>query len=243
MRAVPAPRRVSRCATGRRHPTGSTAPCPRSAIADRAAADRRPRAGAQRRQPHRAARSPATTRASCSTARCSKFGFAQRTLRGPPRRRARARRLHDHQRGALRAAARTSRRPPRSRPAAASSGRASPSCRNLRAIVALGRIAHDSTLAALRVPQGRSFPFAHGPAHAVRPGLALFDSFHCSRYNTNTRRLTPEMFHAVFAAVRELLPPRRRRPRPARRSARAGDDLTALRDCHALEPRRCGRGS
>ena len=34
----------------------------------------------------------------------------------------------------------------------------------------------------------------------------LFDSFHCSRYNTNTRRLTTEMFHAVFAAVRELLP-------------------------------------
>jgi uracil-DNA glycosylase len=46
------------------------------------------------------------------------------------------------------------------------------------------------------------FPFAHGARHDIRPKLALFDSFHCSRYNTNTGRLTPEMFRAVFAAAR-----------------------------------------
>jgi uracil-DNA glycosylase len=74
----------------------------------------------------------------------------------------------------------------------------------LAAIVALGRIAHDSTLAALGVRKA-VFPFAHGSRHDVRAGLALFDSFHCSRYNTNTGKLTPEMFRAVFAAVREHL--------------------------------------
>ena len=74
----------------------------------------------------------------------------------------------------------------------------------LRAIVALGRIAHDSTLAALGARKA-AFPFAHGARHAVKPGLALFDSFHCSRYNTNTGKLTPEMFHAVFAAARAHL--------------------------------------
>ena len=71
----------------------------------------------------------------------------------------------------------------------------------LAAIVALGRIAHDSTLAALGMRKA-GFPFAHGACHDIRPELALFDSFHCSRYNTNTGRLTPEMFRAVFAAVR-----------------------------------------
>lgn len=74
----------------------------------------------------------------------------------------------------------------------------------LAAIVVLGRIAHDSTLAALEVRKA-AFPFAHGARHAVRPSLALFDSFHCSRYNTNTGRLTPDMFRTVFASVREHL--------------------------------------
>jgi uracil-DNA glycosylase family 4 len=74
----------------------------------------------------------------------------------------------------------------------------------LAAIVALGRIAHDSTLAALGVRRA-AFPFAHGARHDVGPGLAVFDSFHCSRYNTNTGRLTPEMFRAVFSTVRAHL--------------------------------------
>jgi len=75
---------------------------------------------------------------------------------------------------------------------------------SLAAIVALGRIAHDSTLTALGARKA-AFPFAHGARHALRPDLTLFDSFHCSRYNTNTGRLTPEMFRAVFAGVREHL--------------------------------------
>jgi uracil-DNA glycosylase len=74
----------------------------------------------------------------------------------------------------------------------------------LAAIVVLGRIAHDSTLSALGARKA-TFPFAHGARHDVRPGLAMFDSFHCSRYNTNTGKLTPEMFRAVFKAVKEHL--------------------------------------
>jgi uracil-DNA glycosylase len=75
---------------------------------------------------------------------------------------------------------------------------------SLRAIVVLGRIAHDSTLTALGARKA-AFPFAHAARHEMRPGLTLFDSFHCSRYNTNTGKLTPEMFRAVFAAVRAHL--------------------------------------
>ena len=74
----------------------------------------------------------------------------------------------------------------------------------LAAVVVLGRIAHDSTLAALGARRV-AFPFAHGARHEVRTGLALFDSFHCSRYNTNTGKLTTDMFRAVFAAVRSHL--------------------------------------
>lgn len=72
----------------------------------------------------------------------------------------------------------------------------------LRAILCLGRIAHEATLAALDVPR-RDAPFAHGARHDLseRP-LALFDSYHCSRYNTNTGRLTTKMFEDVFAAIR-----------------------------------------
>lgn len=73
---------------------------------------------------------------------------------------------------------------------------------DLRAIVALGTVSHASTLTALgRRPA--HFAFGHGARHDVRQGVTLFDSYHCSRYNTNTGRLTPEMFQAVFAAVRE----------------------------------------
>jgi uracil-DNA glycosylase family 4 len=76
----------------------------------------------------------------------------------------------------------------------------------LAAILALGRIAHDSTLAALEARRS-AFPFAHGARHALGERLALFDSFHCSRYNTNTGKLTATMFHAVLAAVRLHLDP------------------------------------
>jgi uracil-DNA glycosylase family 4 len=74
---------------------------------------------------------------------------------------------------------------------------------NLRAIVALGRIAHDTAAAALNVRRS-AVPFAHGASHEVGK-VRLFDSYHCSRYNTNTGVLTTEMFHSVFARVREYL--------------------------------------
>jgi uracil-DNA glycosylase len=73
----------------------------------------------------------------------------------------------------------------------------------LRAIVALGRIAHDSTLKALGLRNGAA-PFAHGAVHKAHT-VKLNDSYHCSRYNTNTRVLTPEMFRNVFAKVRKDL--------------------------------------
>lgn len=71
------------------------------------------------------------------------------------------------------------------------------------AILALGRIAHDATLRALGL-RSRDFRFAHAAQHRLMlptPDIAMFDSYHCSRYNTNTRRLTPEMFRAVFEAI------------------------------------------
>ena len=70
----------------------------------------------------------------------------------------------------------------------------------LRAIVALGRVAHESTLKALGL-RAAAAPFAHGATHQAG-ALRLYDSYHCSRYNTNTRVLTPEMFRSVFAQVR-----------------------------------------
>jgi uracil-DNA glycosylase len=69
----------------------------------------------------------------------------------------------------------------------------------LRAVVCLGRIAHESLLRALGARLA-DHPFAHAARHEVGP-LAVFDSYHCSRYNTNTGRLTPAMFERVFAMV------------------------------------------
>ncbi|MGH6770898.1 MAG: uracil-DNA glycosylase [Xanthobacteraceae bacterium] len=80
----------------------------------------------------------------------------------------------------------------------------------LRAIVSLGRIAHDSTIAALGLKRAAA-PFGHG--RTVRTDtITLFSSYHCSRYNTNTGVLTTEMFHAVFAAVRAYLDGARNQP-------------------------------
>ena len=71
---------------------------------------------------------------------------------------------------------------------------------NLRAIVALGRIAHDTVLKPLNL-KGSQAPFGHGAVHQAG-AFRLYDSYHCSRYNTNTRVLTPDMFHSVFAKVK-----------------------------------------
>ena len=71
---------------------------------------------------------------------------------------------------------------------------------NLRAIVALGRIAHDSMLKTLGV-RAVTAPFSHGAVHETGR-IRLYDSYHCSRYNTNTRVLTTDMFRSVFARVK-----------------------------------------
>lgn len=76
--------------------------------------------------------------------------------------------------------------------------------KRLAAIVALGRVAHDAVLDALMQKRAR-FAFGHAAVHEIGGGVTLHDSFHCSRYNTNTGRLTPAMFTAVFAAVRARL--------------------------------------
>lgn len=77
------------------------------------------------------------------------------------------------------------------------------SSRKLRAIVALGRIAHESVLRALGSKLSAA-PFAHGATHQIGE-LMIFDSYHCSRYNTNTGVLTHAMFESVFASVRSYL--------------------------------------
>lgn len=75
---------------------------------------------------------------------------------------------------------------------------------DLAVIVALGQIAHRSVLACLGVRAAEA-PFAHGAVHRPDGGPALVASYHCSRYNTSTRRLTPAMFDAVFHQARALL--------------------------------------
>jgi uracil-DNA glycosylase family 4 len=71
-------------------------------------------------------------------------------------------------------------------------------------VVALGSIAHNAVIKAQGLRQ-KAYPFGHNNLHLLPDGLQLIDSYHCSRYNTQTRRLTSEMFHAVFARARELL--------------------------------------
>jgi uracil-DNA glycosylase family 4 len=73
---------------------------------------------------------------------------------------------------------------------------------SVKVILALGRIAHDAVLMALG--QRRSaYPFGHAAEHRIED-RHLIDSYHCSRYNTNTRRLTPDMFRAVMGRAVEL---------------------------------------
>jgi uracil-DNA glycosylase len=74
------------------------------------------------------------------------------------------------------------------------------------AFLALGKIAHDSAARALGLRLTRA-PFAHDARHELPDGRLLFDSYHCSRYNTNTGRLTPAMFDAVFRNIRQHLGP------------------------------------
>jgi uracil-DNA glycosylase family 4 len=87
-----------------------------------------------------------------------------------------------------------------------------PAMPRLRAIVALGRISHESTVRSLNQRLAAA-PFAHGASHEIG-SLRLFDSYHCSRYNTNTGVLTTAMFRSVFAAVRTYLDALGGNPKP-----------------------------
>jgi uracil-DNA glycosylase family 4 len=71
-------------------------------------------------------------------------------------------------------------------------------------VLALGSIAHNAILRALGLKQGK-YKFGHLHEYALSDGLWLLDSYHCSRYNTQTKRLTEEMFQQVFARARELM--------------------------------------
>ncbi len=72
-------------------------------------------------------------------------------------------------------------------------------------VLALGGIAHRAVVKAVGGRQA-DFKFGHAAEHSIDGRFLLLDSYHCSRYNTNTRRLTADMFRAVFARARELLP-------------------------------------
>jgi len=73
-----------------------------------------------------------------------------------------------------------------------------------KAILALGAIAHNAVLAAKGLRRA-AYPFGHGATHELPDGTVLADSYHCSRLNTNTGRLTPAMFEAVIAGLVERL--------------------------------------
>lgn len=72
-------------------------------------------------------------------------------------------------------------------------------------VLALGRIAHEAVVRCEGHRQ-RDFPFTHGVRHSLSRRRTLLDSYHCSRYNTQTGRLTADMFRTVLRSARELLP-------------------------------------
>ena len=77
----------------------------------------------------------------------------------------------------------------------------------LRVILALGKIAHDSTIPPLQLTQ-REFPFGHGARHVAvgnEHPIEIVSSYHCSRYNINTRRLTVGMFDSIFQTISTIL--------------------------------------
>ena len=102
--------------------------------------------------------------------------------------------------------------PPQNKPVAAETAACRPFLQaeinnrrpHLAIILALGRIAHDNVLSALGHRRA-AHPFGHGAHHDLGEGLTLVDSYHCSRYNTNTGRLTETSFAGVFSSIRSLL--------------------------------------
>ena len=71
-------------------------------------------------------------------------------------------------------------------------------------ILALGRIAHQAVVKGLDLMQ-KDYPFRHGQLYSVTRGRRLLDSYHCSRYNTQTKRLTPRMFDEIFYKILEII--------------------------------------
>jgi len=71
-------------------------------------------------------------------------------------------------------------------------------------VIALGGIAHRAVVRAYGLRQA-DYPFGHAAEHALGNGVLLLDSYHCSRYNTNTGRLTADMFDRIFGRARQFL--------------------------------------
>ena len=101
--------------------------------------------------------------------------------------------------------------PPKNRPTGAEAAACRPflqdeieSLANLRVVLVLGTLAHGAVLAAAGEKKS-AWPFRHGAVHDLPGDWVLADSYHCSRYNTNTGRLTEAMFHAVFAGIARIL--------------------------------------
>ncbi len=102
--------------------------------------------------------------------------------------------------------------PPQNKPTSAEANACRPhlaaridSLPRLEAILCLGRIAHDAVIKSFG-ERLAAHPFGHGARHRMEARApTVHDSYHCSRYNTNTGRLTPQMFEAVFAAIRRDL--------------------------------------
>lgn len=78
------------------------------------------------------------------------------------------------------------------------------SLESLKAILCLGKISHDNTVRAMGL-RLKDYPFGHHKIYELQGGKRLYSSYHCSRYNTNTKRLTEEMFYKVFADLRAFI--------------------------------------
>jgi uracil-DNA glycosylase family 4 len=76
--------------------------------------------------------------------------------------------------------------------------------KNLKAILTLGTVAHNMSLRALNI-KASAFKFAHGAIHTLHDGLVLTNSYHVSRYNTSTKRLSTEMFEGVVQKLADLI--------------------------------------
>ncbi len=101
--------------------------------------------------------------------------------------------------------------PPQNKPVGAEAAACRPfltdqiaSLNSLKVILTLGKISHDNTVRALGL-RLKDYPFGHHKVYEIQGDRRIYSSYHCSRYNTNTRRLTEEMFFEVFADIRKFL--------------------------------------